>query len=88
MADGVRSDFLLPALTIARMIREGEASCAEVLEAHLQHIAASNARLGAIVQLAADRARETAARWDRAIARGNPSPPLAGVPFTVKDGSR
>ena len=85
MADGVRSDILLPALTIARMIREGDASCAEVLEAHLQHIAASNAHLGAIVQLAADRARETAAHWDRAIARGNPSPPLAGVPFTVKD---
>jgi amidase len=66
MAGDARLDMhLLLALTIARMIRAREASCAEVVEAHLRRIDALNAGLGAIVQLDADRARETAAHWDR-----------------------
>ena len=47
----------LPARALARMVREGEASAAEVLEAHLAAIARANPALNAFVTLAADQAR-------------------------------
>lgn len=75
----------LPARTLARMIREREASCAEIVEAHLRRVEEQNPRLHAVVQLDADGARAAATRWDAVIARGDDPPPLAGVPFTAKD---
>jgi amidase len=75
----------LPALTLARMVREREASCAEIIDAHIARIEARNDALGAIVQLDAERARAAAAQLDAAIARGDDLPPLAGIPFTAKD---
>jgi amidase len=73
------------ALALARMVRERDVSCAEIVEAHLRRMEAENPRLHAIVQLDADGARAAAAATDAAIARGDDLPPLAGVPFTVKD---
>jgi amidase len=70
---------------LARRIREREISSAEVIEAHLQRIGAVNPRLNAIVQVAADSARERARAADAALARGEVWGPLHGVPFTAKD---
>lgn len=70
---------------IARAIREREVSATEMLEAHLERIAAVNPTLNAVVQLCAERARTEAAAADAAIARGDELGPLHGAPITLKD---
>ena len=59
-----------------------ERSALEVVEAHLRRIEEVNPRINAVVQLDAERALAQAREAD---ARGAPSGPLHGVPFTVKD---
>lgn len=44
----------------ARLIREGEISSAELVEAHLERIAEVNPRLNAVVEVLAEPAREGA----------------------------
>jgi aspartyl-tRNA(Asn)/glutamyl-tRNA(Gln) amidotransferase subunit A len=73
----------LPAL--ARSVRTGAGTAAEILENALARVEASNDRLGAFLTVAADRAREEAAAIDAAVARGEDPGPLAGVPLAVKD---
>jgi len=75
----------LPAVALARAIRDREVSAAEVVDAHLARIAAVNPQINAVVQLAADTARDQARAADDAQRRGEPLGPLHGVPFTVKD---
>jgi amidase len=73
------------ATRLAAAIRAREVSALEVVDAHLERIAAVNPALNAVVQLAAERARAEA-RWaDACLARGELLGPLHGVPFTVKD---
>jgi Asp-tRNA(Asn)/Glu-tRNA(Gln) amidotransferase A subunit family amidase len=73
------------ALEISAAIGRGETSAREVLEAHLDRIAAVNPELNAIVTLDEAGARRAADAADRATAHGAPTGPLHGVPFTVKD---
>jgi amidase len=78
------------AAALARAIRSGEVSSAEVVEAHLRRIEAVNGRLNAVVQIDGDRALERARRADEALAnaaaaRTESAGPLHGVPFTLKD---
>lgn len=76
------------AAEIARSIRAREISCEKVVEAHLEHIAAVNPSLNAVVQLCPDRARAEARAADALLARGGEGgevPPLLGVPVTIKD---
>ncbi len=73
------------AKAMAQAIRDGEASAAEVVEAHLARIEAVNPALNAVVQLSAERARAEAADADAALARGESKGALHGVPFTLKD---
>ena len=70
---------------MARLLRAGEVSAAELVEAHLERIAAINPQLNAVVTLCAERARREAAAADAALARGDQLGPLHGVPFTLKD---
>jgi amidase len=77
--------FYASATALARRIRDRELSSEEVVQAHLQRIAAINLRLNAVVQLAGDMALEDAHAADRALARGQQVGALHGVPFTVKD---
>ncbi|HEX7955390.1 MAG TPA: amidase, partial [Pyrinomonadaceae bacterium] len=70
---------------LARLIKRGEVSSAEVVEAHLARVAEVNPRLNAVVHLTADAARERAREADAARARGEDWGPLHGVPVTVKD---
>ncbi|MFI1104024.1 amidase [Streptomyces melanogenes] len=74
-----------PATAQAAAVRSGEVSAAELVESHLERIAAVNPRVNAVTQLLAERAREAAERTDRRRAAGDALGPLAGVPFTVKE---
>ncbi|MBN8535164.1 MAG: AtzE family amidohydrolase [Rhizobiales bacterium] len=70
---------------IAQAIRAGETTASAVIEAHLLAIARRNAELGAYTEVSTERARAKAAAVDAARARGEALPPLAGVPFAVKN---
>ncbi|MDA0351799.1 MAG: amidase [Chloroflexi bacterium] len=72
------------ATRLAGLIRDRHVSSIEVVQAHLDRIAAVNPQLNAVVQLAPD-ALARAAVADQAISRGEPVGPLHGVPFTAKD---
>lgn len=69
----------------ARLIRGGEVSATELVEAHLRRIEKVNPCLNAVAELLEETARESAARVDRQMAQGDPLPALAGVPFSIKD---
>lgn len=76
---------LLTASEVARAIRTGQLSAAEVVEAQLGRIEKFNPALNAIVTLDADNARCRAREADRALAAGQVWGPLHGVPVTLKD---
>jgi amidase len=61
----------------ARLIRERQISPVELVELHLQEIAAVNPRINAVIDVLAESAL--------AAARQAPSGPLGGVPFSIKD---
>jgi len=69
---------------MAAAIRDGQVSSTELVAACLARIEAVNARLNAVVQLAAD-ALERAGAADTELAAGRGRGPLHGVPFTIKD---
>ena len=70
---------------LAAMMRRGEVSSAEVVEAHLARIEAVNGSLNAIVKVLDDEAKTRAAEIDAARVKGEELGPLAGVPFTIKE---
>lgn len=75
------------ACALARMIRSGEVSCEEVVEAHIERIEAVNPRVNAVVfdRFEAARGEAKAADARRAGERPDSLPPLLGVPCTVKE---
>jgi len=88
----------LPAHQLAALIRKGEASASEALEAAIDRVQAVDGASGALdgdpkdadgvhafISLSTDRARAQAADVDARMANGELPGPLAGVPFTVKD---
>lgn len=75
----------LPAVELARMIREREVSALEVMQAHLDQIERTNPRINAIVTLLPERALDSARATDARLARGEPSGPLCGLPVAHKD---
>src|SRR4029077_12418612 len=70
---------------LARLIRSGDVSPVEVLDAHLAVIERINPKLNAIVTLAAGQARDAARAADAAVARGEPLGALHGLPVAIKD---
>ena len=70
---------------LARLIRTRAVSPLDVLDAHLDVIAALNPKLNAVVTLAADQARENARRAETAVMKGETLGPLHGLPIAVKD---
>src|SRR3954451_22529598 len=82
-ADGPGSLVGLPATEIAERVRSGAVSAVDVVRAHLDHIAAVDARIGAFRVVRTEAALEEAAAVDSAPGRG--SLPLAGVPIAIKD---
>jgi len=73
------------ALAIARSVRGGEVTAAEVLEEHLGRIAAHEGDVHAFNLVMEDAARTRAAEIDRAVAQGRDPGPLAGAPMALKD---
>ena len=68
----------IDAIASAELVRNGEVTALELVEAAIERIEALNPRLNAVVTPLYDRAREQA--------RGpHPDGPLAGVPFLLKD---
>ncbi|MES2973469.1 MAG: AtzE family amidohydrolase [Pseudomonadota bacterium] len=70
---------------IVRAIATGQASAAEVVEAGIARIEATDGRVNAFTGRTFARARAEAAAVDRKRARGEVLPPLAGVPYAVKN---
>ena len=65
--------------------RNGSFTPSEVVEACAERIEAVDPAVGAFTTLCLERAREEAASWTEAYARGDAVAPLAGVPFAAKD---
>ncbi|MGY1706200.1 amidase [Geodermatophilus sp. SYSU D00697] len=70
---------------LAGMIRAGEVSSVEVVEAHLARIDAVNPELNAVVVVLADEALAAAKVADERLGSGGEVGPLHGVPVTVKE---
>lgn len=73
----------LPATELAALVRSGEVTAVEVVAAHLDHIEAVDARIGAFRVLRREAALAEARAVDTALTRF--ALPLAGVPIAVKD---
>src|SRR3954471_12515004 len=73
----------LPATEIARLVRSGEVTAVDVVRAHLDHIEAVDARIGAFRVLRREAALAEAHAIDTALTRF--ALPLAGVPIAIKD---
>ncbi|SIO42820.1 amidase [Singulisphaera sp. GP187] len=70
---------------LAALVGCGEVSALEVVDAHLERIAAVNPGVNAVTNVLADSARRAAGETDRRRAAGDSLGPLAGVPFTIKE---
>jgi len=70
---------------IARQVADGERSAVEVLEASIARIEAIDAQVNAFTHKGYLRARAEAGAIDARRARGEALPPLAGVPYAVKN---
>lgn len=77
--------WALSAIEVAEAVRHREFSVAEVTEAHLSRTTLLNDRLGAFVQVTAERAYATAERIDKVRSGDEPELPLMGVPCPIKD---
>jgi aspartyl-tRNA(Asn)/glutamyl-tRNA(Gln) amidotransferase subunit A len=75
----------MTAAGLAAAVAAGEVSAVEVTRAHLDRIAAVDARVHAFLHVAADAAVRAAAAVDQRRAAGQPLGPLAGVPLALKD---
>ncbi len=73
------------AIDWARAIREGEASCVEVVQTHINHIEQVNPALNAVVHFNPEAALKQARIADIAVAKGRDLGALHGVPITLKD---
>lgn len=74
------------ATELAAMIRSGEATSTQIVQAYIARITNHNHRYNALIHLRAEEALAEAARADAAIARGDTAlGPLHGVPITIKE---
>jgi amidase len=76
---------LRSASALLRSLRDREISSRELLEHYLDRVERLNPRLRAVVTLDAERARRRADAADAALARGESTGPLHGLPISVKD---
>jgi amidase len=75
----------LTATELARRIRVKDLSAREVMEAHLAQIDRVNPKVNAIVTLLPELAMAQAKQADEALARGEETGPLHGLPIAHKD---
>jgi aspartyl-tRNA(Asn)/glutamyl-tRNA(Gln) amidotransferase subunit A len=72
-------------ITAAALVRSGERSARELVQDALDRVEATNPTLNTFVRVDAEGALAAADRVDAARRAGETLPPLAGVPFGVKD---
>lgn len=77
--------FRMSALKIAASIRAGETTAEQVATETLSEIERRNPLLNCFTAVTGERALEQARAIDRRRAAGEALPPLAGVPYAVKD---
>ncbi|MCD2513005.1 AtzE family amidohydrolase [Comamonas endophytica] len=70
---------------LAAQVRSGERSATSIACETLERIAAQDPQLNCFTAVTAERALAEAAAVDAAFARGESLPPLAGVPYAVKN---
>ena len=70
---------------LLRAIASGQLSAAEACEAAIARIEATDPQVNAFTDRTLDRARAEAAAVDQRRARGDTLPPLAGLPYAVKN---
>jgi Asp-tRNA(Asn)/Glu-tRNA(Gln) amidotransferase A subunit family amidase len=75
---------LLPAVAMAKQIREKEISPVELAEAHLAKIERLNPILNAFVHVEPERVRRKARDAEDVVTRGREIGPLHGVPISIK----
>jgi len=77
----------LPAVELARLIRQREVSCMEVMQAHIAQIERVNPRVNAIVTFLPEQALSAARAADAGLAQGlaPADAPLFGLPVAHKD---
>jgi len=73
------------AVAMAEALARKDISARELMDLHLARIAERNPELNAIVSLDEERARDGARAADKHLASGEPTGPLHGLPFAVKD---
>jgi amidase len=78
-------DPFAPATELAASLARRDFTSRELLECYLAGVEQHNPALNAVVTLDAERARAAADQADRALARGERSGPLHGLPVTIKD---
>jgi aspartyl-tRNA(Asn)/glutamyl-tRNA(Gln) amidotransferase subunit A len=66
-------------------IASGTTKAADLAQDYYERIEKKNPRLNAYLSLTKDRALEQAGRIDALAAKGDPLPPLAGIPMGIKD---
>jgi amidase len=69
----------------ARLVRQRTISAVELVQAHLEQIAAVNPRIHAVIEVFDRQAMSAARAADETLARGEAAGPLCGVPFSIKD---
>ncbi|MFZ0733202.1 MAG: amidase [Candidatus Sulfotelmatobacter sp.] len=74
----------LPAVEMARQVREKKISPVELAEAHLAKIERLNPKLNAFIDVDPERVRREARNAEEALAAGGNIGPLHGVPVSVK----
>ena len=70
---------------IIRAVASGHASATEIVQAAIARVEATDARVNAFTQQTVARALGEAAAIDSRRARGEALPPLAGLPYAVKN---
>jgi aspartyl-tRNA(Asn)/glutamyl-tRNA(Gln) amidotransferase subunit A len=74
-----------PLADLRAEIAEGRTKAADLAAEYYERIARKNPQLNAFLSLTKERALAQAARIDAMAAKGNPLPPLAGIPVAIKD---
>jgi len=74
----------LPAVIMAKLIREKKISPVELADAHLAKIERMNPKLNAFVHVDAERVRREARAAEAAVIAGKKLGPLHGVPISIK----
>ena len=70
---------------LRQQLKLGKLSVSELVDDQLSRINEVDKQLNAFLEVTSERAREDAKRIDKALAAGDPLPPLAGIPIAIKD---